>query len=68
MADIPAQTKIMGFLPEEALPGVLLVLSAIAAMIVVNSPIGPTYHAILETPVTVGPTGGGIEMKFAYWI
>ena len=68
MAGNPANTKIMGFLPEEALPGVLLVLSAIAAMIAVNSPFGTVYHAILETPVTVGPTGGGIEMKFAYWI
>ena len=61
-------TKILGFIPEEALPGVLLVVAAIAAMFVVNSPWGDTYHAILNTSFSVGPTGGGIEMKFAYWI
>jgi Na+:H+ antiporter, NhaA family len=55
-------------IPEEAFPGVLLVVSAIAAMTVVNSPLAGAYHAILDTPVTVGPTGGGIEMKLAYWI
>jgi Na+:H+ antiporter, NhaA family len=68
MAASASTTKILGFLPEEALPGVLLVVSAMAAMIVVNSPLGETYHAILDTKVTVGPTGGGIEMKLAYWI
>jgi Na+:H+ antiporter, NhaA family len=60
--------KILGFLPEEAIPGALLVISAIAAMIVVNSPFGEAYHTLLDTKVTVGPTGGGIEMKLAYWI
>jgi NhaA family Na+:H+ antiporter len=68
MANSPSGTKILGFLPEEALPGALLVLSAIAAMLVVNSPFGPAYHAILDTSVTVGPTEGGIEMKLSYWI
>jgi Na+:H+ antiporter, NhaA family len=61
-------TKARNLIPEEALPGILLVASAIAAMIVVNSPLSATYHAILDTKVTVGPTGGGIEMKLAYWI
>lgn len=61
-------TKILGFLPEEALPGTLLVLSAVAAMMVVNSPLEPLYHGILDTKVTIGPTVGGIEMKLAYWI
>jgi Na+:H+ antiporter, NhaA family len=68
MTPPPQTSKILGLLPEEALPGALLVASAIAAMIVVNSPLGDAYHAILNTPITVGPTGGGIEMKLAYWI
>jgi Na+:H+ antiporter, NhaA family len=68
MASAASGTKIMGFLPEEALPGALLVITAIAAMIVVNSPLGPVYQSILDTKVTIGPTGGGIEMKFGYWI
>jgi Na+:H+ antiporter, NhaA family len=60
--------KILGFIPEEAMPGVLLVVSAMAAMVVVNSPFGSTYQAILDTSVTIGPTFGGIEMKLSYWI
>jgi Na+:H+ antiporter, NhaA family len=63
-----ASPKLLGFFPEEALPGILLVLSAMAAMIVVNSSLGEAYHTILDTKVTVGPTSGGIEMKLAYWI
>ena len=68
MAGTSPDTRILGFLPEEALPGVLLVVSALAAMLVVNSPWGGAYHAVLATPVTVGPTGGGIEMTLSYWI
>jgi Na+:H+ antiporter, NhaA family len=68
MTSTKTPSKFAGLLPEEALPGALLVGAAIAAMIVVNSPLGDTYHTILDTRVTVGPTGGGIEMKLAYWI
>ncbi len=68
MSDASAPKKALGFLPEEAVPGTLLVLAALAAMLVVNSPLAGLYHAILDTQVTIGPTDGGIEMKFSYWI
>jgi Na+:H+ antiporter, NhaA family len=68
MAAATSSTKIFGFLPEEALPGVLLVTTAIAAMIVVNSPFGGAYESALKTLITIGPTGGGIEMKLSDWI
>jgi hypothetical protein len=68
MASTSSDTKYFGFLPQEAVPGALLVAAAIAAMIVVNSPLAGHYHAILDTSVTVGPSDGGIEMKFSYWI
>lgn len=68
MASSSTDTKYFGFLPQEAVPGALLVATAIAAMIVVNSPLADLYHGILDTKVTVGPTEGGIEMKFSYWI
>jgi Na+:H+ antiporter, NhaA family len=68
MASSSTDTKYFGFLPQEAVPGALLVATAIAAMIVVNSPLADLYHGILNTKVTVGPTEGGIEMKFSYWI
>jgi NhaA family Na+:H+ antiporter len=68
MASTSSDTRYLGFLPQEAVPGALLVATAIAAMIVVNSPLAGLYHAILDTKVTVGPTDGGIEMKLSYWI
>jgi NhaA family Na+:H+ antiporter len=60
--------KILGILPFEAVPGALLVFVAALAMVVVNSPWSDTYQAILYSSFSIGPTGGGIEMKLAYWI
>lgn len=68
MAASASNEKILGFLPAEALPGAILVAMAVAAMVVVNSPFGSIYTDVLATPFTVGPTGGGIEMKVSYWI
>jgi len=68
MGSIKSTQKILGFLPAEALPGAVLVLCALAALLVVNSPLGPSYSAALATSVSVGPTGGGIEMSLGYWI
>lgn len=68
MAAATSDRKVLGFLPTEAVPGAILVLMAILAMITVNSPLGAAYKAVLETPFSIGPTGGGIEMKVAYWI
>ena len=68
MGAVSSDTKILGFLPQEAIPGALLVATAALAMIVVNSPLADVYHRTLDTMVTIGPTGGGIEMKLSYWI
>jgi Na+:H+ antiporter, NhaA family len=68
MAVSNSDRKYFGFLPEAALPGALLVMTAIAAMIVVNSPLGADYKALLSSPFSIGPTGGGIEMKVSDWI
>lgn len=68
MAATSSTTKFVGILPQEAVPGALLVFVAMLAMIVVNSPWGSAYQSILYTSVTVGPTGGGIEMKLSEWI
>lgn len=64
----PSSHKVLGFLPQEAFPGALLVLIAALAMLVVNSPLGALYQTVLSTPFSIGPTGGGIEMTVAYWI
>jgi Na+:H+ antiporter, NhaA family len=68
MSSVVTDKKVLGFLPQEAVPGALLVLTAAIAMVVVNSPLGPLYQSILATPFTIGPTGSGIEMKVSYWI
>ncbi|NJS35371.1 MAG: Na+/H+ antiporter NhaA [Brachymonas sp.] len=68
MAANPSSQKFLGILPQEAVPGALLVFIAMLAMIVVNSPWGATYQSVLYTSVSVGPTGGGIEMKLSEWI
>ena len=68
MAANASHPKFLRFLPQDAVPGALLVLVAALAMVVVNSPWGPAYQAALSTPFSIGPTGGGIEMKLAYWI
>ena len=68
MSSVATDKKVLGFLPQEAVPGALLVFTAALAMVVVNSPLGPLYQSILATPFTIGPTGSGIEMKVSYWI
>ncbi len=68
MSSTSSPAKFLGFLPQEAVPGALLVFIAMLAMVVVNSPWGAAYQSVLYTSVTVGPTGGGIEMKFSEWI
>lgn len=68
MTAASANQKRLGLLPQEAVPGALLVFIAALAMMVVNSPWGPAYQAVLSTSFSIGPTGGGIEMKVAYWI
>lgn len=68
MTAASSNQKRLGLLPQEAVPGALLVFIAALAMMVVNSPWGPAYQAVLSTSFSIGPTGGGIEMKVAYWI
>lgn len=68
MDAVSANQKRLGLLPQEAVPGALLVLIAALAMVVVNSPLRDAYQAVLSTSFSIGPTGGGIEMKVAYWI
>lgn len=60
--------KILGFLPVDALPGVILVLTALAAMLVVNSPLGVFHAEVLKTIFVVGPEGGGLSMKVSEWV
>lgn len=55
-------------IPEDALPGALLVAVAVLAMILVNSPAGPGFKALLDTSFVVGPAESPIDMKISSWI
>lgn len=68
MAASSGDQKFLGILPQEAVPGSLLVVVAALAMVVVNSPWGADYKAVLSSSFSIGPTGGGIEMKVSDWI
>ncbi len=68
MAASNSDRKYFGVLPEAALPGALLVVTAIVAMVVVNSPLGATYKAVLSSSFGIGPSGFSIDMKVSDWI
>lgn len=68
MASSGSDKKILGILPVDAGPGALLVATAMAAVIVVNSPLGPLHAQALATPFTIGPEGAGITMKVSDWV
>ncbi|TDQ81521.1 NhaA family Na+:H+ antiporter [Dongia mobilis] len=55
-------------LPKDAIPGVVLVGCAIVALVIANSPLGPSYEYLLKTKGVVAFGAGSIEMPLAYWI
>lgn len=54
------QTSIERFLQQESAAGILLMLSAVLAMIVANTPLNVYYNLLLDTPVEV--TIGKLEV------
>lgn len=56
------------FIDKEQSSGILLLIMAVLAMIIANSPLGPGYEQFLNTKV--GLSGGGIEFKktVLHWI
>jgi NhaA family Na+:H+ antiporter len=55
-------------IPAEALPGVVLLLTAIAAMFIVNSPLAPFHNAFLKTHISVGFGASAISMPVSDWV
>lgn len=68
MASSGSNAKILGVLPADAGPGALLVATALAAVAVVNSPLGPVHAEVLATKFAIGPEGAGISMKVSDWV
>jgi NhaA family Na+:H+ antiporter len=60
--------SISNFLRLEASSGILLLLAAVLAMLVVNSPAKELYDALLETPVEIRIGGFQIAKSLLHWI
>ena len=60
--------KVVQSFPAEVLPGALLLIAALMAMGVVNSPWSGVYQSTLNLSFSMGPTGGGLTMSVASWI
>ncbi len=56
------------FFRHEAFGGLLLMASAIAALLIANSPLAPTYGAVLNSELAITLGGGGIEKSLLLWI
>jgi len=56
------------FLEMEATPGIILMVGAILAMVLANSPLGDSYAAILALPIEVGVGAAGIAKPLLLWI
>ena len=56
------------FFKLEAASGLLLLISAVIALIISNSNYSSLYFEILETYLFVGMNNFGIEMNILHWI
>ncbi|MEO1543659.1 MAG: Na+/H+ antiporter NhaA, partial [Pseudomonadota bacterium] len=56
------------FMKHEAAGGVILLLAAISALVLANSPLSGTYQAFLNTPVTVRIGDLNIDKPLLLWI
>ena len=57
-----------GGLNTEAKAGLVLMAAAVLAMIVANSPLGPTYAGMLETGVSLGVAPFQLTKSVLHWI
>ncbi|MDY6350114.1 MAG: Na+/H+ antiporter NhaA [Selenomonas sp.] len=61
-------TPFEAFLTWEAGSGVILLASAILALVIANSPLGPAYEHLLHTELGIGTGGWRLEMSLVHWI
>jgi NhaA family Na+:H+ antiporter len=47
--------------------GLVLLLAAVAAIVCVNTPLAPYYHALIAAPFGIGPPGSLLSLSFATW-
>ncbi len=57
-----------GPIPPEAYPGVVLLLTAVAAMVIVNSPWAPFHNDLMKTVVSVSFGPAAISLTVTEWV
>ncbi len=60
--------RVRNFLSGEAVPGVLLLLAAITAMAIANSPLAPYYHSLFAVPISVRIHDFFIDKPLLLWV
>ena len=61
-------TPIEEFIHRQTTSGILLILCAVIALIIANSPWATAYHHILEIPFTIGLGEWVLSMTLHHWI
>jgi NhaA family Na+:H+ antiporter len=61
-------TPFQRFIHTEAAGGVVLLLAAIVALVVANSPLGPSVEAFWKTPIGFRIGGFALEHSLRHWI
>lgn len=56
------------FIKAESTAGVILLFSALAALVIANSPLSSWYHHLWETHLSVEIGGRGIDKSLHHWI
>lgn len=56
------------FLKSEPAGGILLIVAAILAMIMANSPLHSVYNYLIDTPFTISLGGAGLSKPLLLWI
>ena len=56
------------FFDREATSGIILIISAVAAMMIANSPLGDAYHHLWEMPIGISIGSFSLEKSLHHWI
>ncbi len=60
--------RVRGFASGEAMPGVLLMLAAMIAMAIANSPLAAQYHAFFAVPISLRIDAFIIDKPLLLWV
>lgn len=68
MSAVPAASPFQRFVSTEAAGGVVLLLAALAALAIANSPWAPLYHGLWETRLVAGPESHPLVLTARGWV